>query len=48
MEHIEMEPGQLFLKEEEIICNAGRTTSKISVTNIRRPSCPNRVTFSLL
>ena len=34
MEHIEMEPGQLFLKEEDIICNAGRTTSKISVTNI--------------
>jgi len=33
MEHIEMEPGQLFLKEEDIICNAGRTTSKISVTN---------------
>jgi urease subunit beta len=33
MEHIEMEPGQLFLKEEEIICNAGRTASKLSVTN---------------
>ncbi len=33
MEHIEMEPGQLFLKEEEIICNAGRTVSKLSVTN---------------
>ena len=28
-----MEPGQLFLKEEDIICNAGRTASKISVTN---------------
>ena len=27
MEHMEMEPGQLFLKEEEIICNAGRTVS---------------------
>jgi urease subunit beta len=33
MEHIEMEPGQLFLKEEEIICNVGRTASKLSVTN---------------
>ena len=33
MEHIEMEPGQLFLKEEEIICNEGRTASKLSVTN---------------
>lgn len=28
-----MEPGQVFLKEEEIICNEGRTVSKISVTN---------------
>ncbi|MFK2825376.1 urease subunit beta [Bacillus sp. B190/17] len=28
-----MEPGQLFLKEEEIVCNAGRTTSKLFVTN---------------
>jgi len=28
-----MEPGQLFLKEEEIICNAGRETNKLSVTN---------------
>ena len=28
-----MEPGQLFLKEEEIICNEGRTASKVSVTN---------------
>jgi urease subunit beta len=33
MEHIEMEPGQLFLKEEEIVCNEGRTASKLSVTN---------------
>ncbi len=33
MEHIEMEPGQLFLKEEDIICNVGRTTTKLSVTN---------------
>lgn len=33
MEHIEMEPGQLFLKEEDIICNVGRTASKLSVTN---------------
>ena len=23
----EMEPGQLFLKEEDIICNEGRTAS---------------------
>ncbi|RDW19366.1 urease subunit beta [Oceanobacillus chungangensis] len=28
-----MEPGQLFLKEEEIICNAGREASKVFVTN---------------
>ncbi|MBY0120393.1 urease subunit beta [Bacillus sp. S/N-304-OC-R1] len=28
-----MEPGQLFLKEEEIVCNAGRSKTKISVTN---------------
>ena len=28
-----MEPGQLFLKEEKIICNDGRETNKLSVTN---------------
>ncbi|WP_057914680.1 urease subunit beta [Peribacillus muralis] len=28
-----MEPGQLFLKEEDIICNVGRTASKLTVTN---------------
>jgi urease subunit beta len=28
-----MQPGQLFLKEEDIICNAGRTASKLTVTN---------------
>ncbi|MEH7383708.1 urease subunit beta [Bacillus sp. JJ1533] len=28
-----MQPGQLFLKEEDIICNAGREASKLSVTN---------------
>ncbi|WP_053362631.1 urease subunit beta [Bacillus sp. FJAT-27251] len=28
-----MQPGQLFLKEEEIICNAGRTASKLTVIN---------------
>ncbi|HEY2420589.1 MAG TPA: urease subunit beta [Neobacillus sp.] len=28
-----MEPGQLFLKEEPIICNEGRTTTKVNVTN---------------
>lgn len=28
-----MEPGQLFLKEEEIVCNAGRSKTKISVIN---------------
>ncbi|WP_338469743.1 urease subunit beta [Niallia sp. XMNu-256] len=28
-----MEPGQLFLKEEDIICNAGRTPSKVTVIN---------------
>lgn len=33
MEHTEMEPGQLFLKEEDIICNVGRTATKITVTN---------------
>jgi urease subunit beta len=29
-----MVPGQLFLKEEEIICNAGKTVTKLSVMNI--------------
>ena len=33
MERIEMEPGQLFLKEEDIICNDGRTITKVSVIN---------------
>lgn len=28
-----MEPGQLFLKEEDIICNVGRKVFKLSVTN---------------
>ncbi|QCJ45441.1 urease subunit beta (plasmid) [Bacillus sp. S3] len=28
-----MIPGELFLKEEEIICNAGRTVSKVTVIN---------------
>ncbi|OCA84116.1 urease subunit beta [Bacillus sp. FJAT-27225] len=28
-----MQPGQLFLKEEDIVCNAGRATSKLTVTN---------------
>ena len=28
-----MEPGQLFLKEEDIICNAGRTVNKLTVIN---------------
>ncbi|WP_394234395.1 urease subunit beta [Niallia oryzisoli] len=28
-----MEPGQLFLKEEDIICNEGRTVHKLTVTN---------------
>lgn len=28
-----MEPGQLFLKEEDIICNEGRTVTKLTVTN---------------
>lgn len=28
-----MEPGQLFLKEEDIICNAGKETFKLFVTN---------------
>ncbi|RDW16432.1 urease subunit beta [Oceanobacillus arenosus] len=28
-----MEPGQLFLKEEEITCNAGKVASKVFVTN---------------
>lgn len=28
-----MIPGQIFLKEEEIICNAGKTPSKIKVRN---------------
>ncbi|WP_314588412.1 urease subunit beta [Paenibacillus terrigena] len=28
-----MEPGQLILKEEEIICNVGRPALKVKVTN---------------
>jgi urease subunit beta len=28
-----MEPGQQFLKEEDIVCNAGKIVSTISVTN---------------
>lgn len=28
-----MEPGQLFLKEEDLICNVGRIASKLTVTN---------------
>ncbi|MFS0820333.1 urease subunit beta [Bacillus sp. 1P02SD] len=28
-----MQPGQLFLKEEDIVCNAGRKASKLTVTN---------------
>ncbi|WP_010677711.1 urease subunit beta [Bacillus timonensis] len=28
-----MQPGQLFLKEEDIVCNAGREASKVTVTN---------------
>lgn len=28
-----MEPGQLFLKETDIICNVGRAASKLNVTN---------------
>lgn len=28
-----MQPGQLFLKEEDIVCNADRETYKLSVTN---------------
>ena len=28
-----MEPGQLFLKEEDIICNEGRMTNKLTVIN---------------
>lgn len=30
---IEMEPGQLILKEEPITCNEGRMASKVKVTN---------------
>lgn len=28
-----MQPGQLFLKEEDIICNAGRKATKLTATN---------------
>ncbi|MHC0038501.1 urease subunit beta [Pseudoneobacillus sp. C159] len=28
-----MQPGQLFLKEEEIVCNEGRETAVLKVTN---------------
>ena len=30
---MELEPGQLFLKEEDIICNAGRTATRLTVIN---------------
>lgn len=30
---MEWEPGQLFLKEEPIICNEGRSVSRVKVTN---------------
>jgi urease subunit beta len=30
---MEWEPGQLFLKEEPIICNEGRDVFKVKVTN---------------
>lgn len=33
MERIEMEPGQLILKEEDIICNDGRGLFKVFVIN---------------
>ena len=33
MERIAMVPGQLFLKEEDIICNEGRGLSEVSVIN---------------
>ncbi|TCP30840.1 urease subunit beta [Scopulibacillus darangshiensis] len=29
-----MKPGELILKDEDIICNEGRDTRKITVTNI--------------
>ncbi len=41
-----MEPGQLFLKEEAIICNEGRTAFKVISHKYRRSSRPNRITFS--
>ncbi|MEH7223677.1 urease subunit beta [Bacillus sp. JJ1566] len=28
-----MQPGQLFLKEEDIVCNVGRVPSRLTVTN---------------
>ena len=30
-----MEPGQLFLKEEDIICNEGRTVNKLTGNQYR-------------
>lgn len=42
-----MEPGQLFLKETDIICNVGRAASKLNVTNTGDPSS-SRFTFSFL
>lgn len=30
---MEMEPGQLFLKEDDIVINAGRTINKVTVIN---------------
>ena len=43
---MDMEPGQLFLKEEEIICNEGRTTFKAIRDEYRRSSRSNWFTLS--
>ena len=29
-----MKPGEVFLKEEEVLCNAGKTASKLFVKNV--------------
>ena len=45
---MEMEPGQLFLKEEDIICNAGRTAYQAFCNEYRGSSCANWISLSLL
>ena len=43
-----MIPGQLVLKEEDIICNAGRTASINNCDEHRGSSSSDRIAFSFL